>query len=174
MRGEYQRGISLLEVLLVLTVAAAIVAGAITYFSQTLRSNKVAQAVNLIQQINKAGYEWLQIPDSSLSSGNYQTDFTNLANSTDGNGLYAFQSLGLMGCENNSCFTNPWNGKTSVTTGAPAKYMLIILTNIPDTDCKNLQEVMRNIAPQDPQILQQNLCSSGSQKTSIQSYRVYL
>ena len=63
--GRRQQGISLLEILLVLTIAAVIVSAAINYYSQTLTSTRVSQAASLIQQINKAGYEWLQIPTST-------------------------------------------------------------------------------------------------------------
>ncbi len=116
MRANNQQGISLLEVLLVLLIAATIVAAAVTYYSQTIRSDKVSQTVNFIQQINKAGYEWLQIPGTS---GDYNADFTNLNNSSNANGLNAFIELGLMTCENNSCLTNAWGGKNLVVAGSP-------------------------------------------------------
>ncbi len=116
MRANNQQGISLLEVLLVLLIAATIVAAAVTYYSQTMRSDKVSQTVNFIQQINKAGYEWLQIPEKI--SGNYHADFTNLT-ASNANGINAFIELGLMTCENDSCLTNAWGGKNLVVAGSP-------------------------------------------------------
>jgi type II secretory pathway pseudopilin PulG len=171
MRAQRQKGISLIEVLLVIIVAAAIVTGAVMYYSHTVAASRVAQAATLIQQINKAGYEWLQIPDSTLNPGTiYPPDFSSLNNAQDGNGLNYFNDSKLIPCENRSCFTNPWGGGTTVTAAdGNAKYMLITLTKIPASDCALLQQQLLNIAPQN--IAQQNICVTTK---GVSTYQVYL
>lgn len=157
MKVRYQRGITLLEILLVLTIAAVIISCAIAYFGRAMSANKVSQAVDLIQQINKAGYEWLQIPDSN---NQYQQDFTHL--NKNNNGLNNLIDLNLISCANKSCFTNAWGGSVTVLPSNPAKYMLIQLDNLSMGDCANLIQAMQNIAPSDSQIKNQNSCSNSS------------
>lgn len=156
---QYQRGISLLEILLVVLVAAGIVSAAITYYSQTMRNSKVSETVNFIQQVNKAGYEWLQIlgADPRYPS-QYPSDFSGLSTAPNQNGLQYFVNAQLISCENNSCFKNPWGGFNSVTVGSNPKYMLITIFGITKADCALLQQQMQNIAPQG--LPQQNYCQN--------------
>ena len=157
---QQQQGISLLEILLVLAIAAIIVSIAISYYTQTLITTRVSQAASLIEQINKAGYEWRQIPDAN---GVYPANFTGLSIG----GLNALTAYGLLPCENQSCFTNPWGGATMVTADRNPQYMLIKMTGVPVSDCMRLREQMKNIAPAISG--QQNACL-GSQTVNYQIY----
>jgi Tfp pilus assembly protein PilV len=159
----HQQGISLIEILLVLVVAAVIVSGAITYYSQTLTNSRVSQALTQLQQINKAGREWLQIPDTT---GKYHADYSDL---TGGQGLSEFIALGLISCENNSCLSNPWGGTTTVSAdSAYARFMLVTFSAVPAADCARLREQMKDIASSGPS--EQNLCGSSSGTTQYQIY----
>lgn len=166
---QRQQGISLLEILLVVLIAATIISAAINYYSQTLTSTRVSQAANLLQQINKAGYEWLQIPTGAAQ---YHANFSELPQDPNyaGNGLDVFTSDQLMSCENKSCYSNPWQGATMVTVDGNSQYLLIKLFNLPVADCARLQQQMKNIAPQD--VSQQNACLTSANKTT--TYQVYL
>ncbi len=106
--SKRQCGISLLEILLVVIIAAVIISGAVNYYSQTSISSHVSQATNLIEQINKAGYEWRQIANSE---GVYPADFSGLNGGAGGNGLWLLTQDELIPCENQSCFHNPWGAK---------------------------------------------------------------
>ena len=57
MRKNY--GVTLLEMLLVLTIGAAIIMTAVRYFSVTRRDLNVTRAISQIQSLTKASYEWL-------------------------------------------------------------------------------------------------------------------
>lgn len=167
MEIQRQQGVSLLELLLVVLGAAAIVSGAVMYFGQTMSGSRVSQAANLIEQINKAGHEWLQMADEN---GVYPTDFSNLSkNPLDGNSLHLFVQQDLVPCENNSCFQNPWGGSTmvSVDPGYP-QYMLITLSQLPAADCQHLRQQMKNIAPEEP--INQNSCQAATGSTTYQIY----
>ncbi len=166
MKFKNQYGISLLEVLLVVLIAAAIVSGAVAYYSQTMTGSRVSQAANQLQSINKAGYEWLQIPDAS---GQYPQNFSGISSD---NGLDDFTTAGLISCENKSCYTNPWGGTVVVSSDPSSpQYMLITVASLPETDCKRLVQQMVNIAPAGPE--KQNSCSSVSGK-SVYQYQIYL
>ena len=167
MRRQHQHGVSLLELLLVVLGAAAIVSGAVMYFGQTMTGSRVSQAATLIEQINKAGHEWLQLADEN---GVYPANFSNLTrNPLNGNSLNLFVEKDLIPCENSSCFQNPWGGSTMVVADPNyPQYMLITLSQLPATDCEHLREQMKNIAPTEP--VNQNSCRKETRSTTYQIY----
>lgn len=157
-------GVSLIEILLVLAIAATIVAGCLMYYSQTVLATKTAQTVSLIESINKAGYEWLQMPDENGS----KADFSNLT-------LNELADHHLLSCENQSCSVNPWGG--SVTVGPNdknPKMMEIIIKNISSQACSRLTEHMKNIAPQNSLLEQQNYCETDATANNAINYHVSL
>lgn len=165
-----QQGITLLEILLVLAIAAIIVTGAVSYYSQTMRYTHVTETVNFLQQVNKAGHEWLQIPNES---GVYPTDFTGLGG---GNGLQILVNKQLLSCPNNSCYTNTWGGSNTIDSTYP-QYMTLILTKIPNGDCLLLQKEMQNVVAGDSgaghgPLIPQNTCQPAN--GGLSSYQVLL
>ncbi len=158
------RGISLIEILLVVAIAATIVAGAIMYYSQTLLGSKAAQTITLIESINKAGYEWLQLPDSNGS----KSDFAGLS-------LNELIVHHLLPCENQSCSTNPWGGAVTVGPNAKnPKLMEITIKDISMQACSRLVENMQNIAPQNSQLDKQNYCETDATAGNALNYHVSL
>lgn len=151
-----QNGISLIEILFVLMIVAVIATMAIQFYTQSVSSNRVAQALTLIQEINKAGREWLQTPGATEESGDqYPANFSQLPS----NPLQAFKEKGLLPCENNSCQTNPWGGGVAIAANANnPQFMSISLSLLPKNDCARLQESMKNYAPEN--LESQNTCSS--------------
>lgn len=162
MKTRVQKGISLLEVLLVVLVAAGIVSGAITYYSQTLRASRVSQATSFLQQVTQASREWLQIPNGI---GQYPKDFTGLTN-----GLTDLVNQQLLPCENNSCTNNSWGGQNTADGQASPPYLKVTIGQIPAADCALLQQEMANIAPSGPS--SQNYCQTilGSHTANYQVY----
>jgi prepilin-type N-terminal cleavage/methylation domain-containing protein len=151
-----QKGVSLVEILFVLMIAAVVTTIAIQFYAQTRSNHRVSQALTLIQQITKAGHEWLQTPGAVDGSGDqYPADFSQLPS----NPLVAFKNQGLLPCENNSCQINPWGGPVTVNANASnPQYLSISLSLLPKSDCARLKESMKNYAPEN--IEAQNDCTS--------------
>lgn len=168
---QRQQGISLLEILLVLVVAAIIVCAAVAYFSQTLSNTHVSQAVDLIRQINKAGGEWRQIPGANAQ---YPQDYTSLV-SGGANGLDTLVNAQLISCPNHSCYDTPWGANTVMLTvdSAHAQYMLLTFSRVPSSDCARLKEQMKNMAVATDNSVSQNVCIAGSSQDTV-NYQVYL
>lgn len=149
-----QNGVSLIEILFVLMIVSIITTIAIQFYAQTLSSRRVSQALTLIQQINKAGQEWLQTPGAVNGSGDqYPANFGQLPSDP----LIAFKNQGLLPCENNSCQMNPWGGPVSVIANAAnPQFLSISLSLLPKSDCARLKESMKNYAPENLEA--QNSC----------------
>jgi type II secretory pathway pseudopilin PulG len=161
-----QKGITLLEILLVVLIAAGIISAAVTYYTQTLGASRVSETAALIEQINKAGHEWLQIPINQTD--NYQSNFQNLTS------IDNLISLDLLSCPNNSCKKNAWGGTVAVNgdSGSQYQYMTIALSGLPSGDCARLQEQMKNIAPQSASLTKQNSCSAAA--NGAITYQIFL
>ncbi len=158
-------GISLLEILMVLAIATVIISTAVDFYVQSTQSTKVSAAANLIEQINKAGHEWLKIPNAN---GVYPRDFSGLNTAPDGNGLSLFIDKDLIPCANQSCLTNPWGGQTTVISDSNSQYMLVQMTNVSKKACALLREQLKQTAPDMPG--QQNACIGNDKPT----YQIYL
>ena len=127
---QQQRGVSLLEMLMALVIAAAVITAGIRYFSVSERGARVHQAIVQIKTLTAASYQW-------LAQGNY-ADFRGSNNTTPIN-LATLCNASLIRCDRNS-LQNPWAGNIdlSASTTNPS-HIRIILTNIPNTDCHMLQ-----------------------------------
>lgn len=158
-----QKGISLIEILFVVIIVAVIATMAIQFYAQSVSSSRVSQALALIQEINKAGKEWLQTPGVVDGVGDkYPTDFSQLPI----NPLTAFKNQGLLPCENNSCQIDPWGGAVTVFANTNnSQFMTISLYTLPQKDCARMQESMKNYAPET--LKTQNVCTADGMGTYI-------
>lgn len=117
------KGISVLEAVLVVALAATIIIGTIRYYDQAKRRSAVLQATSQIQRIVQASDEWRsaqRIPDMSRYSSNIIDD------------LVQAQLL------NKSDTNNPWGGSVSVTGDSSSGQLVVRLESIPSNSCQLL------------------------------------
>lgn len=128
-RFNFQRGISLLELLLSLVVITAILFAATRYFSITSENLKVTQAEEMINNVANASFQWVQgYPDfSSLIS------------------IQTLIDAKLLPDNYSSITINPWRGSITVR-GWPydTSYVQIIMNGVPVASCKNLLRRMQH------------------------------
>lgn len=122
------KGISLVEILLVIAIGAAVIMAAVRYFGLTSRNVRVAHAIQQIQTITKASYEWLQ--------GQKQDDFS----SANGGVAISMQQLINAGLikDTASNTKDPWAGSITIEPGSDPSRIKISLANVPKKACKNL------------------------------------
>ena len=116
-------GISLLEVMLSLSIIAAVLMMATRYYQVTQFSESVNEATNLVNQVNAAAGRYQSIAGSYVNM-----DFT-----TD------LVGRGYIPCQGTPCVvTNPWGG--TVTTGVlnNGQNFSVTLTDVPQKACNNL------------------------------------
>ncbi len=128
-----QQGISLLEVLLTLTIMALITMMSVRYFNQAIVSREVEQAVLQIQQLTQVSYEWLEAQK--------QADFS----SQNGGQMISLQTLETAGFLNNRLMQDPWGGAVQIEAGADPSYVHIVLTQVPQKACRNLNRQLQTM-----------------------------
>ncbi|MGB6977090.1 MAG: type 4 pilus major pilin [Gammaproteobacteria bacterium] len=123
-----QKGISLLELMLALVVISALLLLATRYYQQTRENLRVAQAIEMTNNVVNASYKWLE-GQPSFSGISIPTLISSqfLSKSYDGN-------------------SNPWKGTIAVGPATDTSYIVVTLTNIPSKSCQNLKEKMLNRA----------------------------
>lgn len=131
-----EKGISLLEMLLVLAIGAAIIMAAVRYFTITNRNARVTQAISQIKMLTKASYEWL--------SEQKQQDFS----SVNGGVTVSLQQLIdanlIKDTEHNK--KDPWGGDISIAAGSDPSRVRITLSHLPQKACKNLARRLDNVS----------------------------
>lgn len=119
----------LADTLLAVVIAAVIIVAATHFFSQASFNSKVSKAMQQIQSLSDASYEWLQIKR--------QADFSGVS-------LAELQKNGLINCKTTPCtLTNPWGGSLSVTNPTQTNnsgHVAINLATIPLKACNNLSK----------------------------------
>jgi len=130
------RGLTLLETLLVLSIGAAIILVAVRYFAVTHRSLNVTHAVQQIQSLTKASYEWLETQK--------QENFGNEDHGT----LISMQALIDAGLIDNthSDTKDPWGKDIRIEPGTDPSRVKITMPNIPELPCKNLARRLENVS----------------------------
>ena len=117
------RGISLLELMLALVIIAMIVFTVTRYYSVTEENLKVTQAVEMINNIVKASYQWVE----------GQPDFKNIS-------IQALIDAGLIP---DSYKVNPWKGAVTIPGSTLASVLTINMYDLPRTSCQNLLEKLK-------------------------------
>jgi type II secretory pathway pseudopilin PulG len=131
-----QKGISLLELMLALVVISALLLLTARYYQQTRENLRVAQAIEMINNVVKTSYGWLE---GQPNFGGIRLD--TLISSKFLPSFYSGNS-------------NPWKGTIEVTSAdikdnnqnVIANHVTVILTNIPAKSCQNLKEKMQSRA----------------------------
>jgi hypothetical protein len=128
-------GISLLEILLVIIVGASIITLAVIYFSEASLSVDVTHAMDQIKKTTQASYRWLEMQ----SQENFSENPNGQAISID-----KLIASGLL--ENIKADTiDPWGGKIIVEPGSNPNLVRIILTDVPQAACLNLEHRLHEI-----------------------------
>lgn len=142
-----QLGMSMLEMLLVIAIGAAIITISIRYYNVTERNLSITQATNQIHMLTKASYDWL--------SAQHQASFC------DGEciSLNKLTESGLI--PNNKHYTEtPWGTNIIIGPANNNSYVEISFA-LPKEDCDNLQQRLRGINEIS------NACSSGGKTTTF-------
>ena len=125
------KGIGLLEIMLVLAVISLMLVSVIRYFSIVNRTNRVGQAITMVNAIRAAGERW------KATHGDYKT-------LTVGTELQDLVNRGLLpdiyGLSN---VKNPWGGNVSANKGTDSTQLDIKFLGIPSPDCTNFVKMIK-------------------------------
>jgi prepilin-type N-terminal cleavage/methylation domain-containing protein len=127
-KSLYDRGISLLELMLTLTVIAIILLTATRYYKSTTSAQKVNTAADMIQAVINASEDW------KLTKNTF-TGITEIKILTD-------QGTLPKDFSDTTSNPNPWKGKITVTASGTGTQIKVTLTNIPTEACKSLTDIM--------------------------------
>lgn len=130
------KGVRLMEMLLVLAIGAAIIMAAVRYFGITNRNVRVTHAMQQIQILTKASYEWLQAQK--------QDDFSS-ANSGILISMHQLIDAGLIK-DSDTNTMDPWAGAITIQPGSDPTRVKITLARVPQKDCKNLARHLDEIS----------------------------
>ncbi len=134
-----QAGVSLLELLLVISIMASILLLTTRYFALSRLQTKVAQSVSQIQTLSDASYRWLGAQKQLLF---------------DGSGTPGGVAVSLVELQN-AQLVNPgindtqdaWGGSITVRADSEdAHYIQIILPNAPVKACNSLKQRLASSA----------------------------
>lgn len=116
------RGISLLELMLVLLIIAIILFTSIRYYQVASENLKVAQAVEMVNTISNATAKWLE--GQAQLTPDFRVDTL-----VDAGLLPAYYKTAL----------DPWKGELMVLSGSGALTQLtIVMLQVPKAACENL------------------------------------
>lgn len=127
-----QKGLTLLEVILAITIGVVIITYSIRYFMTVEFNYKVERTIKQIQVLAKASYQWLQMQR--------QADFGSGSTAIDNSKL---QAVGLI---TKADLVDPWGGTIVLQPGENPQYIKITLSGIPKSSCLNLWQKMRTVA----------------------------
>ncbi|QLH43969.1 MAG: type II secretion system protein [Coxiellaceae bacterium] len=126
------RGISLLELMLSLAIIAVLVVTAGRYYTSARSARQVNDAVSMLTTVMTAldNYFWTYKTFKGATSSSQDVSMTVLANQ------------GLVPSDFTNATANPWGGNITVTSNN-ATEAKITMSNISESDCTNLKEIMQ-------------------------------
>lgn len=125
-----QTGFNLLEVLLAVFVAAAIIFTVVRYFTIAREGSRIAQASQMIKIVVRASYDWLE----------GQPNFNTLGT----NGIQTLVNGNFLPQNFSSTTVNPWRGAIQVQAASgDAQRVQLILTNVPPAACIQLSQQLK-------------------------------
>lgn len=116
------QGLSLLELTLVLTVAALILSAGVHYYTVTRRASLMLAATQQIGRVVDASYRWLQ--------GQRQSNMTSI-------GITKLVTGDYLDVRDE---TNPWGGAVSVSAADSGSGLTIELQNLAESTCVALKQ----------------------------------
>lgn len=127
-----QKGISLLEVLLSLTIIAIILLMATRYYEITNASGKMNDGVRVLNSLTAAADDWF------VTYKTYQA-----AENIPAISKTALIQMGDLPQEYARDNANPWGGEINISP-ADVAHVTLELTKVPYGDCLNLKGIMQN------------------------------
>lgn len=135
MNNSLQRGLSLLEVLLSISIIAILIVMSVRLFSIAMLNTRVAESISQLKRLTRASYQWLETQS--------QQDFSN-ANGGTKITVNKLTSANLISAQDG---TTPWGGTVTIKPNPNDKTQVrIIFANVPAHACKNLGREMENVA----------------------------
>jgi|GEM_PF-2146015 len=120
-------GLSLLELMLVLTVVATILLASTRFFRIATENAKVNNAVSMIHEITDASFKWYET-NPAFDNGNF--NFQTLVN---------MQLLPIKYFNpSKPAIKNPWNGGISIEAFGP-EHFNVNMTGVPVVSCTKLK-----------------------------------
>lgn len=136
------RGISLLEMLLVISIMAAVIVSTTRYLFSTTLTLSVNQTIDQLQQSVEASYAWLRTA--------HQADFQGPDKET-GTTAISLDKLKQAGLVAATAGQNYWGGAVHILPSTNPAQVEIELDQIPESACLQLAGRMKNIdAPESP------------------------
>lgn len=117
------RGMSLLEIMLAVAVGAAILLGAVHFYSQAKNHSTALRAVAQVGRLIRANDEWRAAQRESDSEG------------SSANRVPEFIAAGLLEADDER---NPWGGSVSVSGDNGGGQLIVRLESIPAWGCRLL------------------------------------
>jgi type II secretory pathway pseudopilin PulG len=133
-------GYSLLELILVLSIAGIIIAVSLRFFNTASNNAKVSAAIHQIKTLTQASYNWLNLQS--------QKDFSNsepAGGGTRGDAITIDQliSTNLLNTQDKK---NPWGGAVTLAPGSDTNHVRITLNDLNKRACQQLIAAMNNKA----------------------------
>jgi len=126
-----QKGLGLLEVLLVIAITATILVMATRFFVVANDNLQVSQSITQIDKITKASYKWLAMHRMS----DFSTD--------DGVTMSDLVDSGLLTKRDER---SPWGGEVTVEAGTDPSHVLVTFLNVSQGNCKSLSQRLSSVA----------------------------
>jgi Tfp pilus assembly protein PilW len=128
---KLHKGISLLEMVLVVAIGAAVIMGAAHFYWRAKDRSAVLRATSLIQRVIQASDEWKtaqRVSDMSVYSDNVINELidTRLLQADDSH--------------------NPWGGLVAVSGDSSTGALIVRLESVPDSACQLLISRFRTTA----------------------------
>ncbi|MCH9770774.1 MAG: hypothetical protein K0U12_07850 [Gammaproteobacteria bacterium] len=131
-----QRGVSILEALLFITIAAIILALATRYAATALRNLHEQRAIRQIQHLTDVSYEWL----SNQKQMNFSCEDSSTGCKAIGN--TELTEAGLISAND---LIDPWGGNITIKPGNNPKYVQITLGSLPQKSCLGLTQQLLTV-----------------------------
>lgn len=122
---QFQRGIGLLEIMLVLSIAAVIIILSARYYQTTRQNQNTANTISIIGDIHKAAMTYAKRKD-------YDSSTLNLPKLVESGLLSLSQAQ------------NPWGG--SVVLSPEGNQAKIVFSGLPNTSCEDLSVRLKKSA----------------------------
>jgi Tfp pilus assembly protein PilE len=121
--NQKMKGLTLIEALLFLGIAAVVIVAAVAFYNNATSSNKLNNVKSQVQAIS-GGVQSLYASQST---------YTSVSTS-----LVVNAGLAPQNTINGNAMVNPWGGAIDVTSPAPGRHFEIEIDNIPADACVNL------------------------------------
>ncbi len=122
-----QKGITIVELLLGIAIAAVIITISVRYFFTAEENMRVEESIGLIKNITQASFDW--------RAQQRQPDF-------DAPEIISIENLLSLGLIHPEEKLNPWGGEITVEPAADPSHIKITLARVPFTACGKIKRIL--------------------------------